>query len=649
MNGTQQLNPDTLSATWLSAEEHVIGAMLVDGKETIDRAITAGLTMETFSDPASAITFQALVDLRAESHGTPVDLSLLMNKLGERAQLETVGGLPWLMQITSKVPTTLYAGLYIDKVKGYAARRTLGRESRVLLERLNDGAEIGELQHHLSEMMKMLPIVAPTGDKPGMSEAEQLQFDRMAGEVEKARQAAKGEFPVHLFPPLMRRVSEQKAALDQVPVCMPALSTAAILSAAVGNSVVVERAHRDKDTYLNLYVFLAAQRGSGKDVTGEELCRALLKISQEKQEEHARLVQQHAAEHGILKNKIVDLRKTLARESSGADADNNRATLETCQLRFDELELERKRRVRLIIDNTTSEALALALDHNDEQLFCYSADAGTAVQVAMGKYTNGQGDCGLHLCAYSGTTYGEDRMGRDGTKLKNPRLTLLWLFQPSIALALLGNVDAFERGLTCRPIFVDTKARREYEDEDDEQELSFTLAGEWGGFIRKIYADRLSAKEPRRITCTKAARKAFKRIGNIAAHLERDKFPALAGELSRWKENAIKLAGVFAVTEGAAEITEELANRAVEVMLWCGFNFIDLWLAAQQEKTGVDLDVVVDAINSSDGEIHAGKLERITKLTRAELDTLAQLYPERLVKEKRKTGGRPALIFKVKS
>jgi hypothetical protein len=130
-------------------------------------------------------------------------------------------------------------------------------------------------------------------------------------------------------------------------------------------------------------------------------------------------------------------------------------------------------------------------------------------------------------------------------------------------------------------LIFDTGGRREH---DDRKSLAFTRAECWGAFLKCILEDRLTAAEPREIACSLEAREVFATFHDESVDLERGPFADLAGELSRWRENAIKVAGLFAMAEGAKEVSAALAERAVAVVRWCGFNYLGLLQAGRRER-----------------------------------------------------------------
>lgn len=114
-----------------SAEEHVLACILLEGDNglTLKRALEAGITPESFHDHKNRAIFEICCTL------TPPALETLVIELQTRRQLEAVGGLPYLLQITSQIPTTAHAGPMIAKVKElHALRETIKAATRTVEE-----------------------------------------------------------------------------------------------------------------------------------------------------------------------------------------------------------------------------------------------------------------------------------------------------------------------------------------------------------------------------------------------------------------------------------------------------------------------------------------------------------------------------------
>jgi hypothetical protein len=85
--------------------------------------LEARLRPESFYVAAHAIVFGRLIDLH--SRRTPFDVSVLAEELKTARQLDHVGGLPFLMQVSGRIPTTAMAGYFIGKVRELALLREL--------------------------------------------------------------------------------------------------------------------------------------------------------------------------------------------------------------------------------------------------------------------------------------------------------------------------------------------------------------------------------------------------------------------------------------------------------------------------------------------------------------------------------------------
>jgi replicative DNA helicase len=124
--------PDRSPPHSAEAEEHVIACCLLDGSDTIARCLEARLTPECFYTPANRLLFEVIVELYQKS--PPVTLEMIAEELKTRRQLEAVGGFPYLMQVTGKIPTTAHAGYFIEKVREKHILRELIKSATGVVE-----------------------------------------------------------------------------------------------------------------------------------------------------------------------------------------------------------------------------------------------------------------------------------------------------------------------------------------------------------------------------------------------------------------------------------------------------------------------------------------------------------------------------------
>ena len=115
----------------LEAEAYLLSCCLLEGAE-ITRCADAGLNVSDFYLPAHAIAFGVINDLHND--GKPVDPAVLAEELKRRNELDAVGGYPFIMDISGRVPTTAQAGYFIETVRELSVKRELIRVASSVIE-----------------------------------------------------------------------------------------------------------------------------------------------------------------------------------------------------------------------------------------------------------------------------------------------------------------------------------------------------------------------------------------------------------------------------------------------------------------------------------------------------------------------------------
>jgi hypothetical protein len=146
------------------AEEHLLSCCMLDSGETIERCLQEKLVPQAFYHPANQIIYSALC--QAGQAGKPMELATLVEELRTTKQLEAVGGMPYLMQISARIPTTAQAAYFIDKVRELYVLRELIKVSCSAVEQ-SFGYQ-GGLQEFLAEISGSMEHVVniATGTQP---------------------------------------------------------------------------------------------------------------------------------------------------------------------------------------------------------------------------------------------------------------------------------------------------------------------------------------------------------------------------------------------------------------------------------------------------------------------------------------------------
>jgi hypothetical protein len=456
---------------------------------------------------------------------------------------------------------------------------------------------------------------------------------------------APAEFPFDAFPLLIRNLAEDVALGYQVSRCLSAMSALGVVSGAVGKSVVVQNAYKTRPTLLNLYLVPVADHACGKDRIGRTLCVPLSGHSQDLAEIHAEGLESARLILCILKKSFQQgVKEALKKPTADHKALYER--LNGLQSQIGKLEADVQRRVAMLTNNTSSESLAHFLADNQETIFSYTPDAAKAIHEISGQGSLRDGvNLDLLVAAYDGSNF---RLHRNPTDLNllHPCLALLWHLQPSAARELIESRAAAEHGILARMMIFNTGARREY---DNRQTHELKYFNEWTTFINSLIGRRESEATRSIITCSPAAREIFAKFDDESIDLGYGPLADCAGLLTRWRENAIKVAGLFALVEGVWEIKEELATRAIRVMRWAGYSFLAMRQAGRYERLREELVSLEQLLRDHGGQMSVGELASSHGINRGRLNAIASTFPDRVEIEIRPqvASGRPAAVVKL--
>ncbi|WP_199616939.1 replicative DNA helicase [Paenibacillus alkalitolerans] len=151
MNG--EFNFDRIPPQNLEAEQAVLGAVLLDSVTLI--TVMELLRPEDFYREAHRRIYESMVDLNGENE--PVDLITLATKLQSKQQLEEVGGIKYLTELASAVPTAANVHYYAKIVEEKAILRKLIRTATEIVTNGYAGAEdvqdlLGEAEQRILEI-----------------------------------------------------------------------------------------------------------------------------------------------------------------------------------------------------------------------------------------------------------------------------------------------------------------------------------------------------------------------------------------------------------------------------------------------------------------------------------------------------------------
>jgi len=105
------------------AEEYLLACCLLDGADSISRCMEKRLTADAFYTSANRVVYNKIVDIY--QNRPPVAIEVVTEELAKSGELEQIGGVPFLVEISNRIPTTAQVDYFIDRVRELHILRNL--------------------------------------------------------------------------------------------------------------------------------------------------------------------------------------------------------------------------------------------------------------------------------------------------------------------------------------------------------------------------------------------------------------------------------------------------------------------------------------------------------------------------------------------
>lgn len=460
-----------------------------------------------------------------------------------------------------------------------------------------------------------------------------------------------GPFPVDALSPVLRDIAVSVSEVYQIPTSMPAMSALAVHAGATGKTFKLTGAVDAQSSYANLFVMASAGRGEGKGSVAAVIASPLLKASNNLALAFQPKKAGIQAEVEVLNSEITHLKKGV--NKPGANRSKILKEITEKKSRIEEIQPGGRdlQAPTYHEGNCTSEALTASLRTHDQAILSYSPEAGDLVRVALGKYAKGaQGDFDLLLSGWSSETTANNRVGSGRVHLV-PTISALWFAQPVILQELLANKEAFERGLSARLLIFDSKIELKHDD-GRERVIAQTALDNWHAAIEWILDMRENGVRDCHVQCGPEAKEVFREFFNHGIDLRIGTCSDVAGELSRWRENAIRVALNLWIGDGMdGDVTAEQAERAVRIARWCGLSYLSILRKGRVSGMHVRAKKLRELLlQTSEKSCSLRDLETRHGFTHDEVRKLAGAFPDMLevvTKPTSTNGGRPSELVRI--
>ena len=344
------------------------------------------------------------------------------------------------------------------------------------------------------------PVSAPS-TPPAAPQSVSNRLDTLP--EEDALDAAPAPFPTDCLPPTLALMVRAVAETLRVPDALPGTMALALVAASIGKGLTLDWRPGKAPTPANLFVIPSAESGSGKSECYKLLATPFLAFERAMQDRWRKeVLPQHQADLRYAEGQLKKLDRKLAKEgTTQEEAERCRGELQFHLARIEELK-GLLHEPQLSIQDATVEKAATVMHWNDETIFSTSSDARKLVDNILGRYSANKNlaDDGIYLSAFSGDDVKVDRQGREGVRLANPCLTLLWALQPDALDMLLGEESLQQGGFLARCLIAHTHAEPQPIDEAEGGVPDATRA-RWEALLRGLL---VACRQPVTLPATEA-------------------------------------------------------------------------------------------------------------------------------------------------
>ncbi len=234
-----------------------------------------------------------------------------------------------------------------------------------------------------------------------------------------------------------------------------------------------------------------------------------------------------------------------------------------------------------IVINATSEAIAQKMSENGGCVFSLCAEARSLLAIVSGLYRKEGVDTEIYNSGWSGESIRQDRISRGVSEILRPCLSILWLVQ----------YDDFRKNK---------------------------------GF-QKIHA-------------TQEASEVFRKFHNEQVELMNNELKSVQELFGKARENAVRLAIIFAIADGTEVIDERIAENACKVIKYSLYNAVEFYtsgllLSIEQRRIKME-----NILRKKNGRVRISYFQQFAKIFPDEITNIVATFPELYALHKENNG-----------
>jgi hypothetical protein len=444
-----------------------------------------------------------------------------------------------------------------------------------------------------------------------------------------------GDFPLGSLPEDMVKLCRHYHEFYNIPYAMTAMTAFTLFSAAIGPMVQVVGGLGHRPTALNIWATIVAPQGSGKSLLANELSSEFKRANAAAFARLKRNRRRAEIEIRRLEFALKD-RENIGNPQFAEDAKRRIENLQSIKC------------PSFLTGSCTPEAFKKALAENpDHFVFQLSTEGKEELSIMLGQKYSDSGCSNLNawLAAKTGDFLSDTRIGRETVTVSGGLNALLLMVQKTVFNGII-NQETLDRGLFTRMFIFNPHIKRAFDDGREKPEAPKNFFDEK---LRHFLSLRLQLTEPdlsgktgdeeiwarilanvKKIGCTTGARAAFRSLFNEGLELENEILALgleVEGITSRWREDAIQIAGILATLENRSVIDQEIAERACALVRWYKKSFLRsiIYKTTVQEERFEKFFNILES--TPHGKISRRDLLHSHGIKRKTVDALLILFP----------------------
>jgi hypothetical protein len=256
-------------------------------------------------------------------------------------------------------------------------------------------------------------------------------------------------FPIHTLPNWITSHTQQTAQNIQTPEDLPLVLALSALSVATLGNTKICYPRQNWTQPLNLYTITALPPSTGKSPAKNAIFAPLEEHEQQRIQQAQQQKLQYEQDKRILEGRRKTNEDKAIRHNSGS-VEAQSAQHEAAEANQELVNLKPPSNGQLILDDTTAEALGVALQQNNGRIAIVSAEGGVFDKLAGMYNDQGATNIDIYLEAWSGGRHTVNRIKRDPIHIPSANLAIATTIQPHTLAQIGANKTFAGRGLLAR-------------------------------------------------------------------------------------------------------------------------------------------------------------------------------------------------------